>query len=334
MKRKILPLMIAGISAVSAGVATADVTVYGKANVSLQKFDSENAAGVDTQDNWEMESNASRIGVKGSIDITDTVKAIYKMEYETAIDDGDVKGQTFGQRNIYGGFQGNFGTIIAGKNDTPTKLAQNNIDRFNDLAVGDIKNVFAGENRASDIIMYTTPSMGGFAATAAIMPGEDNGTPGDDENDSFADHISIALSYNVDALYLALAMDDNVAERDLVRFVAEYAFGPAKIGFMWQESESTDEDLYPMVDVEDESGYLLSGEVKVGENGAIKAQYAMNTLDNGIVEDDVTQIAIGYDHKLNKASKLFAYYASVETDYEVGGTAEDTTFGVGYEIKF
>ena len=56
-----------------------------------------------------------------------------------------------------GGIKGSFGTVWAGKHDTPTKLAQGKIDLFNDLE-GDIKNTFEGENRVSNIVAYSSPS--------------------------------------------------------------------------------------------------------------------------------------------------------------------------------
>ncbi|MFT5483563.1 MAG: putative porin, partial [Halieaceae bacterium] len=100
-----------------------DGSLYGKVNVSV----------VNGEDQWELNSNASRMGVKGKTEISDGLYAIYKAEFEMCVDDGDCKGQTLTQRNIIGGIQGKYGTLWAGKHDTPTKIAQNKIDLFNDL---------------------------------------------------------------------------------------------------------------------------------------------------------------------------------------------------------
>ena len=147
--------LLAALITLSAASNAAAVQVYGKANVSLNHTDASNS------DTLKLNSNASRIGVKGSYEISEGLKAIYKFEYETFIDDGEGSGKTFKQRNIYAGFQGGFGTIIAGKHDTPTKLAQGKIDLFNDLPNADIKNVIQGENRVSNIVMYSTPKTNG-----------------------------------------------------------------------------------------------------------------------------------------------------------------------------
>ena len=78
-----------------------DGAVYGKVNVSIVNADS-------GDDQWELNSNASRLGVKGKTEISDGLYAIYKAEFEMCVDDGDCKGQTLTQRNIIGGIQGKY----------------------------------------------------------------------------------------------------------------------------------------------------------------------------------------------------------------------------------
>lgn len=386
MKLKRLSTAVIAATAVASSAYAQDVTVYGKVNVSLNQTNIEEENGTllgmvgpypvisyaktDTQDNWELNSNASRVGVKGSVPINDSLKAIYKLEYEVYVDDGsDGSTSEFKQRNIYGGFQGNFGTVTAGKFDTPTKVAQGKIDRFNDLPLGDIKNVFEGENRESNIIQYASPTIAGFVLTAAFMPGEDSGAPGDDENDGLADHISASAAYKNGGLYAAIGIDKDVADLDLIRIVAEYDFGTFKLGGMVQQADwsSDREDAYaaanPLQSLDhEESGAFISGEMKIADTGlVVKAQYGFNNIDEDEdffsafgqrlytdkFEDEITQFVLGVDYKLSKASKLYAYYSMVEADYDsrysmypLSGTidfneTEDAdTFGVGYEIKF
>ncbi|WP_101757040.1 porin [Oceanicoccus sp. KOV_DT_Chl] len=325
MKLKLLPAAIVAASTFTSGAYAADMTVYGKANLTLNNYDLES----DDVENWQLESNASRVGVKGSLAINDNLKAIYKMEFEVYIDDGDSgaskDNDTFEQRNIYAGIQGGFGTVIAGKHDTPTKLAQSKIDKFNDLPLGDIKNLFEGENRESNIVMYTTPDMDGLTFTGAFIPGETN------EDDSIADGISVALSYNKESLYLALAVDDEVDSRDTMRAVAEYTIGDAKLGFMYQTVELSDSSVFE----DDEDGFLVSGEYKVAPSWVLKAQYGYNeTEDEDGDEGEYTQLTFGADYKLSKATKVFAYYSTIEADEDGSDDTDDTTFAVGYELKF
>ena len=75
--------LLAALITFSAASNAAAVQFYGKANVSINHTDASNS------DTLKLNSNASRIGVKGSYEVSEGLKAIYKFEYETFIDDGD-----------------------------------------------------------------------------------------------------------------------------------------------------------------------------------------------------------------------------------------------------
>lgn len=314
MKQKILSLAIIAASLNATTVLAGDPKVYGKANLSLNLTDDE---GTDTT---KLNSNASRFGIKGSFDASDSIKAIYKFEYETFIDDGDDgkedSNSEFKQRNIYAGFQGGFGTIIAGNHDTPTKLAQGKIDRFNDLVLGDIKNVIQGENRAKNIIMYTTPKMNGLSATVAFVPGEE-------DNGDVTDGVSAAISYKANGYSFTVAHDDgetiDSSVESLTRLVGEYKGDGFKLGALYQVADEGSND---------EDGFVLSGEYKLSNGLILKGQYAQSDDET----KEITQTAVGVDYKLGKKSKIFSYYAKVEADN--GVTTDANTFALGYEIKF
>ena len=314
MKQKILSLAIIAASLNATTVLAGDPKVYGKANLSLNLTDDE---GTDTT---KLNSNASRFGIKGSFDASDSIKAIYKFEYETFIDDGDDgkedSNSEFKQRNIYAGFQGGFGTIIAGNHDTPTKLAQGKIDRFNDLVLGDIKNVIQGENRAKNIIMYTTPKMNGLSATVAFVPGEE-------DNGDVTDGVSAAISYKANGYSFTVAHDDgetiDSSVESLTRLVGEYKGDGFKLGALYQVADEGSND---------EDGFVLSGEYKLSNGLILKGQYAESDDET----KEITQTAVGVDYKLGKKSKIFSYYAKVEADN--GVTTDANTFALGYEIKF
>ncbi len=373
MKRKLLPLLIAGVAAASANVALAGVpTLYGKVNVTLNKYDLEQRSGtaaVDQKDDWELESNASRLGVKGDYDINATLKAIYKLEYQVDIDNGtNSNGRELSQRNIYGGFQStSWGSLIGGKNDTPLKLIQttaagSEIDRFNDLPIGDIQNIMVGENRADNIIMYTTPVFSGFGATLAVMPGEESGQPTTtagvttkNDNDGFADRTSVAVYYNSLDFYVGLAADQNVQNADVIRLAGEVTLGPVKVGALYQTAEKNDDPTFTTAtgasipgffsgisatgstmpaaadfttSYDEQDAWLLGGEWKINGDWKLKAQYGYSestplTVAQG--DTELTLMAVGADYKLNDFSKLFAYYASIEGEGETStGLSVDT----------
>ena len=295
-----------------------DGTVYGKVNASMVSADD------GASDQWKLNSNASRVGVKGKTKISDGLYAIYKAEFEMCIDDGDCKGQTFSQRNIMAGLKGDFGTIWAGKHDSPTKLAQNKIDLFNDLE-GDIKNTFEGENRVSNIVAYTTPKRNGFSATLAMIPAEGADFDQDGQDDTgLTDGISYSVSYAKDNLYLAVAGDQDVDKQDLLRLVAQYKMDALKLGFMYQQNEDN-------LNSKDESGYFISAAYKIDKT-TLKAQYGL--IEDDIDGDEEQTLSLGADYKMAKNTKVFVFYTD-NTDSEVGSADdEDTSFGVGMEHKF
>lgn len=330
-------------------------TVYGKINLSYQAIEEQRDGDVQ-RDNWDMRSNLSRLGVKGSVPINENLKAIYKLEYEVIVDEaqGGSGGSDFKQRNTYGGLQGNWGTVIFGRNDTPTRMIQGKVDRFNGLYTGDINAVMAGEQRENEIVIYTAPKLAdALLVNVAFMPGDDSGAPGDDENDGFADSISASVTYATDMLYLALSTDLDLDNTDLVRFVGEFIGGDFRVGGIIQMAEEADDGgmngLSGLADyatseisdgglgllIEEQDAYLLSGQYTINQ-WVLKAQYGLseNTL-TGVSDDlELTQIALGADYKFNKASKLFAYYALVEGELDGLDNTENETFGVGYELKF
>ena len=240
------------------------------------------------------------------------------------IDDGDCKGQTFSQRNIMAGLKGDFGTVWAGKHDSPTKLAQNKIDLFNDLE-GDIKNTFEGENRVSNIVAYTTPKRNGFSATLAMIPAEGADFDQDGQDDTgLSDGISYSVSYAKDNLYLAVAGDQDVDKQDLLRLVAQYKMDALKLGFMYQQNEDN-------LNSKDESGYFISAAYKIDKT-TLKAQYGL--IEDDIDGDEEQTLSLGADYKMAKNTKLYVFYTD-NTDSEVGSADdEDTSFGVGMEHKF
>ena len=149
----------------------ANHSLYGRINISGNYSDTENITDLGTPSEFSsstttgnLVSNASRFGIKGEFNIKDNLVGIYQAEYEAIVLQEEAYGglynihgeETFKQRNTFIGIRGNFGTIRLGTYDSPLKLAQLDVDLFNDL-IGDIKNITAGENRNKSSIGYDSP---------------------------------------------------------------------------------------------------------------------------------------------------------------------------------
>jgi len=286
-------------------------TVYGKLWISVESQDTASGTEVD------MVSNASRLGIKGSMDFGEGIEAIYQAEYEVDPVDGtadESKDRTFKQRNSFVGLKGSMGTIFLGKHDTATKKSQKKIDLFNDLA-GDIKNILQGENRMSDLIGYTTPEINGFSATFNAIKGTEG--LGDD---SIGDSTSTSFSYDSENFYIALAFDSELKGYDSTRLTLQIPFNRSQLGIMLQDSEKLSTGV-------EEDGYVISFSQKVGDKGTLKFQQAESDmkLDSG------KQFSFGYDYKLSNKAKAFFFF----TDLSGNNTSKEKEItGIGFEYKF
>lgn len=307
MKRK-LSAAIALATLVPAA-AFAEMNWYGKANVSFERTNE----GEDTF--TSLVSNASRLGVKGSEEVSDGLSAVYQFEYETYVDNGST---TFKQRNIFVGLKGNFGQVIAGNFDSPLKSAQNKVDLFNDLR-GDIKHVVTDNDlRVKNVVMYSLPSSSPVGANFAYISSED---------DDIDPGMSSSLTFTNDMLYAALAYDQDVREEDssTIRAVVVGTFGSIQLGALYEQADA---DAW----ADKLDGYLVSASLKVGDKATLKAQYGGSDQ----LYEGGESVSVGVDFKYTKNLKSFAYYTMNSADDAADGSTvlDNDYLGVGMELKF
>jgi predicted porin len=315
-----VPLIVLLICAVApaSAVASDELEVYGKINVTLQNADEA------AEEQVELKSNSSRIGVKGEKALNSSLKAIYQLEWGVNIDseDGD---DNITPRNQFVGLEGAFGTVKVGRHDTALKESQQDFDLFNDLE-GDIAGTFNGENRLRDYVGYVSPALGkSFHVTVNFFPGEDP----DSGNDGAADSSSVSLDYETELLYVAVAHDWDIDGEgvETLRLTGGYTFGSVRLMLLYQQTDAG---------LADDDGFGASLAWTFGKNTA-KLQY----LDADIWLTDLqadpfdnlleSQISVGLDHELGEDTKLFGFY----TTGEIGGTSESNSYiAIGIEHNF
>ncbi|RMA78884.1 porin [Umboniibacter marinipuniceus] len=327
MNKKLLSAAVsAAMFAPMAMAETTGPTWYGKANL----------AGINVDDgsdaNWDLVSNASRIGIRGTVDLGDGLEAIYQLEYEASVDDDDA---VFKQRNTFAGFRGDFGTAYAGRRDSALKYAGGKVDYSNDLAGADIKQIMLGEERFDDVVGYISPTFSGFEIHAQTFLDQ-----GVDNDNAFA-HNSLSLTFKENGLMAAVAYDmetkSDAGFANILRGTAQYTMGDLQFGGIVQTAESA--EGADLGDAFTASASYKFGKIKAW--GQYGEGYQPVGLADGWVDangdtavDSSSMLVIGADYKLSSAAKLYAYFSDLEATDLAGMTAEESTLGLGFEIKF
>lgn len=173
MDKKILSAAVAGVIAGSmAFTANADVTVYGFIDVSIDAVDIDGAS-----DDINMNGNTNALGVKGSEDLGNGMKAIFQLEYQTdvtgnATDAGSINTG----RDQWLGLEGGFGKVRLGTASTTYKSSGAKVDPIYRTSLQGRDNGLqsrlhsqdgdAGEGRMTNGLFYSTPDFSGFTVSA------------------------------------------------------------------------------------------------------------------------------------------------------------------------
>lgn len=329
MQKKIIALAIAAaFTAPALAMAdTANVTIYGQANVS---YDMTKNGSTGTSAN-KVTSNTSRLGLKGSEDLGNGLNAVWQIE--TAINiDGSTNGAaapatTLGDRNTYAGLASDsMGKVIAGRHDTPYKMSTRGFDQFAD-GIADNRNIMGGiggvgggfDLRSPNVIAYISPAMSGFTASAAYI--------------AAAEGVTLATNTKGSAYSLA-AMYDNAGINAAFGYIATKLGGAGatvndktsawKIGGGYTMDAINVNAIYEKVSVNTvamtalsgvagdnkQTNIYISGKYSFG-NDAVKLAYTQAGKTASIAATDAKEISVGYDHNLSKRTTVYALYTQI-----------------------
>lgn len=361
-------LLATAVAALSLNTVQAAPTLYGKLNISLDQVSNKDF----TEDKvTEVNSNASRIGVKGEEKITDSLSAVYLAEWEVSGDD-DV--DTLKARNRFAGLKfANVGTLKAGHYDSYFKTAAGGEqDIFNDL-YADMKSAVHGEERLKNVVGFETdPSLlGGLQFNIMLQQGEGSASAyTEEERDGLGDGVSTSVTYENDDMGLAVALAGNFGvpgdykalglkdvESDAVRLTGSLDFSNMGmkgfvLGGMWQTAElsdspsaatlattkvGTDSDgnavfAKPAAASAEESAWGVTASFKIPDTAlTIQGQYLSSETEWDGGEDTIDIYGMVASYKLNSATKAFGVISQIDQDSKKD---ETTVVGLGMEVKF
>jgi len=233
MNKKLIVTAMGLVLAGAMGVANADVKLYGQLDLSLNRDDA--AAGADGDDDINMKSNSSAIGVKGSEDLGNGLSAFFKVEYQTNVNDSADSGWK-GRDQYIGLNQERFGKLTLGTMSTAYKSPGSQIDvayrtslESRQLGLQSRLHSGKGENgqgRTINTARYDSPSWGGFSLMGTYnfdQSKSEPANPGQNDDDTY----SVGAQYKGGNFYAAASYIDtqaNPSDTGAAQFLAKYTW--------------------------------------------------------------------------------------------------------------
>lgn len=342
MNKNLISFAVAGILAGGVSVAQAgDVTVFGNVNVSIDSTDSDAAGGTD---DINMENNTSAIGVKGSEDLGNGMKAIFLVDFGFDADEGS--GTT--ARDQWAGLSGNLGQLRFGTISTSYKSHGAMIDpiyrtslqnRDNGLQSNGLHNG-KGETRGrmNNHVRYDSPDMNGLGFTVDYSFDEEEQP---EDNDSygigghykyggilvFADYITTDDGDRVNGAGNAVG-DDAWKMGGSFQFSDMFGvYGQYEEGSLLQVN-----DAGTFIATDDANQWMLGASATMGGTTLYLGYGQAEELDGSTAyEHDAITLAV--DHKLSKRTDVYAGWSQIDRDY-TGGDGETDLISVGMRHKF
>lgn len=349
-------------------------TVYGALDVSTDYVAAKDKVTGEKANETHVNSNSSFVGLKGDLELTENLSAIYQIDW-TIYADGD--NTDFANRTRYAGLKHKkFGAIKVGQQDTALKSLSGMVDSFNARAASrlDVDGIMGGDNRLSNAIVYETPNIkageGNFKVTGVFTTGEGRGEIRSANGTNyvaskgFGNSLSTSVVYTHPQFLVGVAYDKAIPtvfapqrtfslvnSFDREQNVIAAANTIRVVGRAKVTDDLTVQGLYQVSEVEDKQGnnaqaenidqsqaFLAAVEYNLPQKKEItlKAQYSQNVTDfkNGDKDFEARQAAVGIDYAFNKQVKVYGQYGFQQ--FEQGSTTdkEVNILGVGMEYKF
>jgi len=358
MQKKIIALAVAAAFTVPV-MSYAAADVYGIAHVSIDIADNgAEATGTKSSSANQLNSNRSRVGLKGSEDLGNGLSAMWQMEGTVGMDAG---GFSMNRNTFVGLSSADMGTLVLGRHDTPYKISTRKLDVFKDTAADnrDSGMLSGHDARLNNVIAYISPDFSGLTVAVASTFDAENATTSTAPNaDKKAQVISLAGMYSRDNIYATLAyqgikagsgttttgqsnipgtmaLDD---ESNALKFGGGYTMDQFTVNAFIESL--TDKTVAAPATETTGTNVYLGATFAVSETDAVKLAYTQRgeatTTTSGAPDTKVkkgSQISIGYDHDMSKNTRVYALYSAVTDDAGVGVTAAADPTVISFGLK-
>lgn len=327
-------LLASAIAAMSITAVQAAPTVYGKAFLSLDAVKGNDVAKADPDFNSrsKLNSNASRIGLKGSEALTANTDVIYQLEYRVDMDDNR---QQFTSRDTYLGLSNKqLGTVVAGRlTAIDDYINYANVTQGGVVGGNDVLASFKSE-RANNSFAYFSPNYQGVQFMGMYVLDEHRGeeTDNNPDRDSLGrDAFGVGAKYEPSNSPLKAGATYIQAGKNLkaLRLSGAYAVNPAlTVAGQYQHTNFGK-------DASKEHAMTISGSYAVAQTPWV-AYGQLDLVDNfdGDKDNERQRLAAGAKYNFSKNAIGHLYGAYLQDKPQTGATAKTVGVGAGLEYKF
>ena len=194
MKKTLVALAVAAVVPAFAQAQTS-IQLTGSVDVAVESLnkDANSSGKSDLQINDGIWSG-SKVGIVGSEELGNGLKAIFNLEYEANADNGRLAdSDRFWSGQSWVGLNGGFGTVKLGRQDSPIKGAIEAGDATGQSWYYNSEDLAGIVDKVDNAISYATPSMGGLTLAVAYASGEATAPAGNDRLNKLNDAYSVGL---------------------------------------------------------------------------------------------------------------------------------------------
>jgi predicted porin len=342
MNKKLVAVAVAGLLAAPLAQAqTANVTLYGRLNISTEVVNGKQTNGTNPNI-YRVSSNSSRFGIRGSEGIGNGLNIIFQIESSVS---GDAGGGTIAGRDSFIGAQGNFGTFRVGRfhapyddihgifGDTTTALTSllgtastwaNGVGNQN-VGGGGSQVDGSFDDRYANSVRYDSPKFAGFTGHLQYAALENN-APGRTNGGAF----QAATFYNNGPVQAGLAYARHMKVRgaDLndqaLSLAGNYNFGMFNIGAVYERLKyeiagtatiaagDLKRDFYAVgsnINIGPGVLYVYYGDAAKGKGSA-----GNGARVGGLVKGDQTdsqQYEVSYMYPVSKRTSVYTGYTKI-----------------------
>jgi len=359
IKKSLLALAVLGAFAGAASAQTS-VTMYGvlDAGVSIQQPSATNSAAGNQTSLQSGISTPSRIGFQGSEDFGGSLRAIFQLEAGLQLNNGDnsTTGTLF-DRASWIGLNGDFGTVMVGRQFTPMYNAVYSIDPFSLGMAGNAGNLMhlgganingntlvggnnpalldgGGSQAQNNSMRYVSQSWNNFSLEFNYGLGGQAGSTSD------GSETGATINYLNGPVMLLASMDETNTLNNSKSFKTVLVGGtinwtefgvPLKTNIAYQTNNGSDVINGPSVD---STNLLLGVRIPFSAQQEILFSYIHN--DNKAAGMSGDQFALGYTYALSKRTTLYTSIGEIinknGADYSLGN-ASNAGYGVrGFDL--